>query len=98
MSDEKKTNVAGEAQPLRRDRGARSTGKRSRGVRSIPLLLASVAAEIVGEIVFAALIVLVSFLIYGEVRWLFAAAVWLGVNAVLMVIALLVWGRRRRSR
>jgi hypothetical protein len=71
-----------------------------RGLRSAPRLLASVALEIVGEIVFAALIALVSYVVYGEVRWLFVAAVWLAVNGVLLLLALVVWlrGRRRHRR
>ncbi|RWZ68602.1 hypothetical protein ELQ92_05215 [Labedella populi] len=85
--------------PLRRDRrAARDDGRSRRGLRAVPLLLASVAFEIVGEIVFAALIALVSFLVYGEVRWLFVAAVWLAVNAVLLLLALIVWLRGRRRR
>ncbi|RUR01261.1 hypothetical protein [Labedella endophytica] len=62
--------------------------------------LGDIAWEVIGELVFFGLVVLVSWLVYGELRWPFVAAVFLGVNAVLVVIALAVWlGRRaRRSR
>jgi hypothetical protein len=60
--------------------------------------VASVIWEVVGEVVFLALVGLVSWLVYEELRWPFIAAVFLGVNAVLVVIALIVWVRRRRSR
>ncbi|WP_166409088.1 hypothetical protein [Labedella phragmitis] len=56
------------------------------------------ALEVIGEIVFAALIALVSHLVYGEVRWLFVAAVWLAVNGVLLLLAAVVWLRGRRRR
>jgi hypothetical protein len=94
------------AEPERRRRDRRAArepaapARVARGLRSVPRLLASVGLEIVGEIVFAGLIALVSYLVYGEVRWLFVAAVWLAVNGVLLLLALAVWlrGRRRHRR
>jgi asparagine N-glycosylation enzyme membrane subunit Stt3 len=90
-------------QALRRDRQKLRqegrTGGFRRWLRDVPSRLFDVLLEIVGELVLVGLAALVSFLVYGEVRWLFVAAVWIGVNATLVVIALvaLLW-RRRRSR
>lgn len=92
--------------PWKRDRGARrgsdgGSGSERRVKRhGFVSWLGDIAWEVIGELVFFGLVVLVSWLIYEEVRWPFVAAVYLGVNAVLVVIALAVWlGRRgRRSR
>lgn len=61
-------------------------------------MVGSVVWEVIGEIVFFALVALVSWLVYEELRWPFILVVFLGVNAVLVVIALAVWLRRRRPR
>ncbi len=102
MSDEVRGASDDSREPLRRDRKAvRAAGRAggiARGIRSVPGLVASVALEIVAEIVFAALVALVSYLVYGEVRWLFVAAVWLAVNGVLVLLAVGVWLRGRRRR
>jgi hypothetical protein len=90
-------------QPLRRDRQKLrhegTTGGLRRWIRDLPSRLSDVLLEIIGEVVLVGLAALVSFLVYGEVRWPFVAAVWFGVNGTLVVIAIvaLLW-RRRRSR
>lgn len=99
MSDRTTGETSGRDEPLRRDRRAvRAPARSGRSLRSLPLLIASVGFEIVGEVVFAALIALVSFLVYGEVRWLFVATVWLAVNGVLLLLALILWLRARKRR
>lgn len=52
--------------------------------------------ELLLEVVFFALVVLVSWLVYEEVRWPFVATVFLGVNAVLLALLVIGWLRRRR--
>jgi uncharacterized membrane protein YbhN (UPF0104 family) len=89
-----------ESGPPRRDRAALRLGRPAtrRGGSAVVSAVAGVIWEIVGEVVFLALVGLVSWLVYGEFRWPFIAAVFLGVNAVLVLLALLVWIRRRGSR
>ena len=84
----------------RRDRTAlrRGTPVARRRGSAVVSVVGSVIWEVVGELVFLGLVGLVSWLVYEELRWPFIAAVFLGVNAVLAVIAVIVWGRRRRSR
>lgn len=54
--------------------------------------------ELLGEVVFLGLVILVSWLVYGSVRWPFVAVVFLAVNAALAVIALAVFLVRARRR
>lgn len=104
MSDETTSGIDESRQTLRRDRQKLRqegrTGGFRRWLRDVPSRLFGVLLEIVGELVLVGLAALVSFLVYGEVRWLFVAAVWFGVNGALVVIAIVVWlwGRRRSPR
>jgi hypothetical protein len=98
VSDDTTNETAdGRESVRRRDRRvARDSVGSGRGLRTLPLLIASVGFEIIGEIVFAGLVVLVSFLVYGEIRWLFVAMVWLAVNGVLLLLASIAWLRGRK--
>ena len=83
----------------RRDRASLRAGARGRRRgASVGAAIASVIWEVVGEILFFVLVALVSWLVYEELRWSFIAVVFLGVNVVLALIALAVWGSRRRAR
>lgn len=60
--------------------------------------MGSVVWEVVFEVVFLILVGLVSWFVYDDLRWPFIAVVFLSVNAVLGLIALAAWARRRHSR
>lgn len=102
MSDDVTPRAGGPDQPLQRDRQRLRRGGRAGGFRrwlaDLPARVLAVSGEILGELLLAALAAVISVLVYGEVRWLFVAAVWFGVNAVLVVIALAVWVGHRRRR
>lgn len=89
----------------RRNRGARSglgSGPRSRRerfreyARGFPQRLAGGLLEAIGELLFVIVIAVTSVVIYGEVRWPFVAAVFFGSNALLLVVALVMWARGSR--
>lgn len=85
----------------KRDRSAlrRASGApRRRGRGAAASLLGSVVWEVLLEVVFLVLVGLVSWLVYEELRWGFIAVVFLGVNAVLAMIAFVAFARRRGRR
>lgn len=99
-SDVVSSDAATSATP-KRDRSAlrRAGGTRRRGgLGAMVSLLGSVVWEVLLEVVFLVLVGLVSWLVYEELRWVFIAVVFLGVNLVLVLIALVVFARRRARR
>lgn len=85
----------------KRDRSALRRADRTRrrgGGGAVASFLGSVVWEVLLEVVFLVLVGLVSWLVYGDLRWGFIAVVFLGVNAVLAVIALAAFARRRGRR
>ena len=79
------------------DAGPASAGRRPRRrSRRSPVIVG--VWEALLEVVFLGLVCLVSWLVYDELRWPFIAAVFLAVNAVLLVLALVAWLRRRGRR
>jgi hypothetical protein len=58
----------------------------------------SIVPEVIGEVIFAGVVLAVSFLLFGEVNGYFVGGVFLGVNGVLLLLAAAAWAvRRRRS-
>lgn len=105
-SETGRLEIGPSGEPLRRDRSSlrrsnatqRSGGIRRPGRIPVSSWLGSVVWEVLLELVFFGLVVLVSWLVYSELRWTFIAVVFASVNVVLGVVAAVVWIRKRSKR